>query len=134
MMNTSYLRKIPASYLFEGMPLTEAIYDFSGNCLLIPAGGVLDAALIEKINAANNGQSHVCVSATMYREISKKAILRYPVITVSEKLEQETGYAEIKNDATGLLEEIARTTAVPKEAIITMSDEIYHNDLFSSRV
>jgi HD-GYP domain-containing protein (c-di-GMP phosphodiesterase class II) len=108
MADSGRLILVPVSYLAEGMRIEEDIHSQEGS-LLLQGGSRLDAALIEKVKAANNRQPHIYVSEKTYRlmraAIAPQAPNRGPIVTVNKKLEQETGYGEIVENSAELFKE-----------------------------
>ena len=63
------LRKIPIRYLWDGMVLSDDLYNGEGKVLLIRAGEVITTKTLERLEKLGTKDSCVMTYETSYREI-----------------------------------------------------------------
>jgi len=108
--------------LFDGIEIEEDIYDHTAATMLVSRGTTLTTNLIEKIKRLNKGKDRIHVTGKTYRFLLEKSPPPNP--HVRQELERTTGYAEVKDDTLGILEEIASSQEVEQEAVHSVSTDL----------
>ncbi|MCL2014023.1 MAG: HD-GYP domain-containing protein [Oscillospiraceae bacterium] len=119
------LVSIPINLLHEGMELPHDIFNYNGTLMLVPQGSVISESQITAIRRFNKYKDTVVVSSETLKVIQRHKSLNKTVSR--QKLEEETGYVDTKDDTFHMLEEIASTSNVSQEAIHSISDSLSKN-------
>jgi HD-GYP domain-containing protein (c-di-GMP phosphodiesterase class II) len=97
----------------------QDIYDADGKLLLIRQGYTLNDDQIEAIKRFNKGRDIIQVTLETKNLLMKN---RKPdKITYQAKVEEETGYTGVKNEALSAINDMAQKSSVPREKINTIS-------------
>ena len=116
------LTPVSVNLLFDGMVIQEDVYDATATRLIAKSGITLNAGNIERIRSLNAGNDTIYVSGDMF----KMLIERMPPAEVvkREELEETTGYAAIKDETLGMLDDITSNQAVETETVHSVSNEL----------
>ena len=68
------LHPLAIEYLYEGLVLTESIYNYNGRTMLLPKGEVLDEYKIWKLKKFNHDYRNICVHTKTFQELIIKSI------------------------------------------------------------
>lgn len=63
------LHPLAIEYLYEGLVLTESIYNYNGRTMLLPKGEVLDEYKIWKLKKFNHDYRNICVHTKTFQEL-----------------------------------------------------------------
>ena len=121
-VSRSNLMAISIEALYDGMFVQEEIYDADAVMLIATPGVILNAESIERIRSLNGGRDGIYVSRGTYKLLYERS---QPVNVASRRdLEENTGYAEAKDNTFELLDEIAQHKVVQQKALQTVSAEL----------
>ena len=109
--------------LFPGMVVPQPVYNTDMSLMLVPEGSVLTEDRIEQLRKYNEGAGQICFSAETLKMIvsRREAILNAPL---TQALEDEIGYTEIKREAIDILEKIAHEETLSLAELSTVSEEL----------
>lgn len=108
--------------LKEGMVVPSDIYAANRDILLIRAGSVLDARKIEALERINNYENIINIAFE-----STSQLIEYKLsckVVNAEKIEEETGYTEVKDMAEELIEELESAEIIEHDKANEMSEEL----------
>jgi HD-GYP domain-containing protein (c-di-GMP phosphodiesterase class II) len=115
--------------LYDGMVIPHDIYDADGRLLLLKQGYKINISQIDAIRRHNKNRNFVQVTLETHKllmENSPKAKSTHSMNPHQERLEEETGYTEIKHEAIELLEGISRENLPKREKIDVLSSDLSH--------
>jgi len=115
---------IPVSIglLYDGMVVPNDIYDADSKLLLIQAGETLRISQIDVIRRYNKDRDIILISPETHKLLmGKKSPGENPYQT---KLENETGYSDLKNETLSIINEIGQTKTPPQDKIHTISRDL----------
>jgi len=116
------LKPISIELLFGGMTVRDDIYDADYKQMLVKGGTALTANTIKSIRRLNADRETIYVSPYVYRELVGETL---PCEVVNrEKLEEKTGYAEVKSKTFELLTEMSQKETIQQEKLCTVADEL----------
>ena len=109
--------------LYPGMVVPQPIYNTDMSLILVPEGGVLTEDRIDKLKKFNEGAGQICFSAETLKLILKRrdAILNAPL---TQALEDEIGYTDIKQEAIEILERISHEETPSLAELSSVSEEL----------
>ena len=116
------LKPISITYLYEGMRLTDDIYDADSGRLLIKSGNTLDKRLLESIKKLNDNRDTIYVSNLVYNELMSRHETDEQISR--EKLEESTGYAESLDKTIKLLDELSTKDTINQNALNDVAEEL----------
>ena len=111
--------------LYPGMVVPQHIYNADMSLLLVPQGSVLTEARIEQLRKYNEGSGKICVS-TETEKLLKRRFEKMRDAPVTQALEDEIGYTDIKDDAFEILEQISHEEVVSQTRLSSVSQELSH--------
>jgi HD-GYP domain-containing protein (c-di-GMP phosphodiesterase class II) len=118
----SELIPVSMGLLFDGITAPQDIYDADGKLLLIKQGHTLRMSQIDAIKRFNKNRDIIQVTLETHKLLLERK--RPSQETFREKLENETGYTEVKGEALSVINEIAQTKTAPRDKIHTISLEL----------
>lgn len=104
----SDLKSIALEYLFDGMKLTEDIYNFNGTMLLLARGSILTANRIKQLKQYNDNNRNISVFDRTYFTLIGHGLPSDSSL-VRQHLEDMAGYTNVKNQTAELLEQTKAT-------------------------
>ena len=112
-------------FLYAGMVVPQPIYNADMSLVLVPEGIILTDARIEQLKRYNEGSAKICVSAATEKLLKKRRdeLISAPL---TQALEDEIGYSEIKVDAFEILERISHEESVSMSELTSVSEELSH--------
>lgn len=87
-------KKIPVEYLWEGLVLDENVYNQDGSVMLIPAGQVVTAKMIQRLMSFADEQQFITTGERSYEAIMKGRKERLP--KEQQELEEQCGYTDLR--------------------------------------
>jgi len=111
--------------LFPGMVVPQPVYNSDMSMMVLPEGSVLTEERIERLRKYNEGAGQICFSAETLKLIvsRREAILNAPL---TQALEDEIGYTEVKRGAIDILEKIAQEETLSLAELSSVSEELSH--------
>jgi HD-GYP domain-containing protein (c-di-GMP phosphodiesterase class II) len=108
--------------LFDGMIVPQDIYDADAKLLLIRQGQTLRTSQIDAIRRFNKGRDIIQVTL----ETQKLLMEHQPADTSAyqTKVENETGYTAIKDEALDMMNDFAQTSTASQDKINTMTSDL----------
>lgn len=116
------LRKIPIRYLWDGMVLSDDLYNGDGKVLLIRAGEVITTKTLERLEKLGTKDSCVMTYETSYREIMNHKSM--PPEIQQMVVEDRLGYTELKKDVQHFLGIVAHAAEAEHEVIESVTEEV----------
>ncbi|MCL1806573.1 MAG: HD domain-containing protein [Oscillospiraceae bacterium] len=114
---------VSINLLCSGMTIPHDVHDDEAN-LLILRGNTLDDAQIEAIRRLNKGKDTIYVTAETHKMLLEHTLsCEIPKIA---KIEEETGYTEVKDETLNLLMEIEHSNNVSKDKLHNVSEGLSH--------
>jgi len=109
------LKKLPAEYLWDGLVLTDDIYNHNGNVLLIPKGEKITKKKLKKLLNFDGDDKHIMVyEESYYRIMAGKSI---PYEVRQKVMENEAGYTGIKKDIGNVFHKVSKEEKIQSEEI-----------------
>ena len=90
------LKKVPIEYLWEGLVLSDNIYNYNGTVLLIPQGEVLTKEKLERLSKFENVNGYITTCEKSYRTIMEGEAT--PPDIRQKMYEDYGGYTVLKKD------------------------------------
>ncbi|MDR2569124.1 MAG: HD domain-containing protein [Oscillospiraceae bacterium] len=120
--NKDPLIKISISLLRDGVIVPHDINDLSGKVKLVAQGQPITFEQIEKIKRINKGEEFILVSQETHKLLLESKL--QCKVNSKQKVEEETGYKEIKDEALTMLKEIGNTNTVSQDSVHAVSEEL----------
>jgi HD-GYP domain-containing protein (c-di-GMP phosphodiesterase class II) len=120
--NKNNLVQISISLLRDGVIVPHDINDLSGKVKLVAQGQLITLEQIEKIKRINKGEEFILVSQETHKLLLESKL--QCKVNSKEKLEEETGYTGIKDEALTMLKEIGNAGTVSKDSVHAVSEEL----------
>lgn len=131
MEKTETLRMVPIEYLWEGLVLSDALYNYNGKVLLVPKGETLTEAKLSRLQKFESGNKYI----TTYEETYNRIMEGHDVPeNVRQKIiEDQSGYTELKKSMDGMLHMAhSLSTITNAEVETTVSDIMGKLDTMNS--
>lgn len=116
------LKKMPVEYLWDGLVLTDDIYNYNGNVLLIPKGEEITKKKLSKLLNFDGDDKHITVYEESYYKIMAGKNIPHEVR--QRVTENETGYTEIKKDIGHVFHKVSAEEKIQSEEIEPMIHDI----------
>ena len=68
---TERLEKVPMEYLWEGLVLSDNLYNYNGSVLLVPSGEVITKSKLDKLINFSDGNNYITTFRGSYEYIMK---------------------------------------------------------------
>ena len=91
---TERLEKVPMEYLWEGLVLSDNLYNYNGSVLLVPSGEVITKSKLDKLINFSDGNNYITTFRGSYEYIMKGK--DRPAEIQQKMLENRTGYTELR--------------------------------------
>lgn len=115
------LKTVPIEYLWEGLVLSEDLYNSSGKVLLIPKGEVLTESRLKQLEKYDPRNRYFTIREDSYNEIVRSGKL--PGDIRQKMVEDQSGYTELKKSLNGILSMAHRLKTVSNaEVELTVND------------
>jgi HD-GYP domain-containing protein (c-di-GMP phosphodiesterase class II) len=108
------LETISLDYLYAGLVAHDDIYNHDGTLLLVAKGITLTENTLQKLKRFNSGNQNIKVTSNVRKQLMNKGL---PPKVMQENFENDTGYSEIKGEATNILAIAQVTYSVPYEQV-----------------
>ena len=138
---TERLEKVPMEYLWEGLVLSDNLYNYNGSVLLVPSGEVITKSKLDKLINFSDGNNYITTFRGSYEYIMKGK--DRPAEIQQKMLENRTGYTELRKGIDNKeLEERERVIAnqTLKEALkgitieeLSVSQEVLRKIFFNTK-
>ncbi len=109
------LKKLPVEYLWDGLVLTDDLYNHDGNVLLIPSGEEITQKKLGRLLKFDSDSKHIMVYEESYYKILAKGKIPHEVH--QKMTEDETGYTEIKKDIGYVLHKASTEEKIQSEEV-----------------
>ena len=111
--------------LYPGMVVPQPIYNADMSLMLVPEQSVLTEAQIARLKKYNEGAGQIYVSAEIAKALRKRkeALLNSPL---TQALEDEIGYTDIKKEAIDILEKVSHEETLSPTVLSSVSEELSH--------
>lgn len=116
------LRRVPLRYLWDGMVLSDDLYNENGKVLLIRAGERVSAKTLERLENLGTEDSCVMTCEECYREIMMSD--QMPPEVRQRVAEDEFGYTSLKKEVKHLLGMIAHAADTDYQEAYEVTGEI----------
>jgi HD-GYP domain-containing protein (c-di-GMP phosphodiesterase class II) len=124
--------------LYDGLVIPHDIYDADAKILLLRQGHTLNISQIEAIRRFNKGRDTIQVTLETHKILLKNKPASNPASNPANKpasnpagksayqtkLEQETGYTEVKDEALNMFNEIMQTNAAPHDMVHAITQNL----------
>lgn len=117
------LRSIALEYLFEGMVLSEDIYNYNGAVLLISKENTLTVSKIKQLKEFNAFQRNISVHPETYDMLIRQTLNPFNALQ-QEYMEKSTGYTDIKEQTGNMLSKVIKSNAVQPDRVGQIAGEI----------
>lgn len=116
------LRKIPIQYLWDGMVLSDDLYNGDGKVLLLRSGEVITEKILERLK--NLGKEDNCVRTyeESYHEIMENE--KMPLEIRQRIVEDRFGYTELKKSVENFLDIVAHAAKAEYEMVESVMEEV----------
>jgi HD-GYP domain-containing protein (c-di-GMP phosphodiesterase class II) len=113
-------------YLYDGMVTPHDIHDADGKLLLMRQGHKLNISQIEAIRRFNKGRDMIQVSAETHKMIMQHnpTPKKRNESVRQARVEKETGYTDVKDEAFTMITEISQTKVPPHDKIQDISRDL----------
>ncbi len=122
-MEHGTLRQVPLEYLWEGLILSDNIYDHAGNVLLIPRGEQITAEKLKRVANFCEGDRYITTYEGGYQEIVNGKDT--PDEIRQKALENHSGYTGLKNSVDHVLQVTRRIKQVSSEEVEQVMVDVY---------
>lgn len=119
---TNKLKKIPIRYLWDGMVLSDDLYNGDGKVLLIRAGEKITEKTLGRLEKLGTKDSCVMTYETSYREIMSHKSM--PPEIQQRVVEDRFGYTELKKDVQNFLGMVAHAAEAEREVVESVTKEV----------
>lgn len=109
------LKKLPVEYLWDGLVLTDDIYNYNGNVLLIPKGEEITKRKLKKLLNFDGDNKHITVYEESYYKIMAEGNIPHEVR--QKVMENETGYTELKKDIGNVFHKVSVEEKIQSEEV-----------------
>lgn len=117
-------KRVPIEYLWEGLVLSDDIYNSTGTVLLIPHGEVLSAEKIERLLNFGDRDGYITTSPRAYEMIMEAKAAPYEI---RQKIyEEEFGYTTLKKNVEHIFSVTRGTARVNTLVAETVAKNVYH--------
>lgn len=116
------LRTLPVEYLWDGLVLTDDIYNHDGSVLLIPQGEEITHKKLGKLLNFDSDSKHIMVYEESYYKIMSEGDIPHELR--QKVTEGETGYTEIKNDIGQVLHKVTAEEKIQAEEVEPLIHDI----------
>lgn len=117
------LKKVPIEYLWDGLVLSDNIYNYSGTVLLVPSGEKVTESMLNRLKKFETGNT--CI--TTYEE--SYDIIMYGESTPPEIrqkiLENQSGYTDLKKSVDHVLQMTRNAVSVKNAEIEPILSEVF---------
>ncbi len=121
-MDDMKLRKLSVDYLWDGLILSDDIYNNSGEIMLIPKGEAVIKSKLEKQLQFYGEAGSVMVHENTYLKIVADSYM--PARMSGEEIEKQTGYQKLHQDIGNLFYNAKTEQWMDKESMEALSQEI----------
>lgn len=119
---TDKLRKIPIRYLWDGMVLSDDLYNGDGKVLLIRAGEAVTEKTLARLEKLGTKDNCVMTYETSYRKILNHKNM--PLEIKQRIVEDRFGYTELKKDVQNFLGMVAHAAETEHEMVESVTEEV----------
>ncbi len=119
---SSELVPIALDYLYDGMESPDDIYNFDRKVMLVKKGDILDKTKIRRIRKFNRDMKNILVTPNTFTTLVETAITQGRFS--HERLEKESGYAELQVNVKNFLDSAASIDYVEYEQVEEISENL----------
>lgn len=123
--NNEDLRSLAIEYLYEGLVLTESIYNHDGKTMLLPKGEVLDEHKISQLKKFNNNYRNVCVHTKTFQELISDN-------TFLDNLDDKPSYSGLIKDSKVYYDGVKTANRISEEETSKLVSSISEKDLIQN--
>lgn len=131
-MKMNNLKEVPFECLWEGMVLSEDLYNHNGKVLLLPKGETLTESRLMQLEKFEPGTRYFTTKESAYNEIMKND----PAGNLRQRaVEDQSGYTELRNSLNGILHMANRMKSISDEDVkLTVNDISYKLEKMNAEV
>ena len=120
---TERLEKVPMEYLWEGLVLSDNLYNYNGSVLLVPSGEVITKSKLDKLINFSDGNNYITTFRGSYEYIMKGK--DRPAEIQQKMLENRTGYTELRKGIDHVLQMSKNAMFVNHAEVEGMMEKVY---------
>ena len=120
---TERLEKVPMEYLWEGLVLSDNLYNYNGSVLLVPSGEVITKSKLDKLINFSDGNNYITTFRGSYEYIMKGK--DRPAEIQQKMLENRTGYTELRKGIDHVLQMSKNAMFVNHAEVEGMMEIVY---------
>ena len=120
---TERLEKVPMEYLWEGLVLSDNLYNYNGSVLLVPSGEVITKSKLDKLINFSDGNNYITTFRGSYEYIMKGK--DRPAEIQQKMLENRTGYTELRKGIDHVLQMSKNVMFVNHAEVEGMMEKVY---------
>ena len=120
---TERLEKVPMEYLWEGLVLSDNLYNYNGSVLLVPSGEVITKSKLDRLINFSDGNNYITTFRGSYEYIMKGK--DRPAEIQQKMLENRTGYTELRKGIDHVLQMSKNAMFVNHAEVEGMMEKVY---------